>query len=223
MDTPSDLRSPYQPPSADLADSSPGLPPLEPHVRSGAPKVFGVLSIIFASLVLLSSSLGMLMMLATSAFSDLGNLVPEAEKTQDVAAMMEPMVRIYRGIGLQSAILFVMSALLLAIGIGQLRYRVWAQRWSVYWGAAGLVCVAAMVAISLLIISPAYAQFFQGLSQLKPQGDGQPQMPSMGPLAGIFGGTFAVVCVLFYGPYPALMLMFFTRDRVRASMTSSPL
>jgi hypothetical protein len=218
MDTPSDLRSPYQPPTADLTPPPPELQALEPHERSGAPKVFGVLSIIFASLVLLSSSFGILMTLATSAFSDMSNLVPEAEKTQEAAAMMEPMIRVYRGIGLQSAILFVMSALLLAIGIGQVRYRAWARRWSVYWGVAGLVCVAAMVVISLLIISPAYAQFFEGLSQLKPQGDGQ-QMPSMGPLAGIFGGTFAVICVIFYGPYPALLLMFFTRDRVRASMT----
>jgi hypothetical protein len=218
MNTPPDLRSPYQPPMADLAQS-PELSALPPHERSGAPKVFGVLSIVFASLVLLSSSFGVLMTVATSAFSDLGGMVPDAEKTQEVAVMMGPMVRIYRGIGLQSAILFLMSGLLLAIGIGQLRYRAWAQRWSVYWGAAGLVCVAAMVAISLLIISPAYAQFFEGLSHMKPQGEGQPQVPSMGPLAGIFGGTFAVMCVIFYAPYPALMLMFFTRDRVRASMT----
>jgi hypothetical protein len=214
MNTPSDLRTPYQPPTADLTQPSPELPALEAHERSGAPKVFGVLSIIFASLVLLSSSLGMLLTLATSALS----VIPDAEKTQEAAAMFEPMARVYRGIGLQSAILFVMSALLLAIGIGQLRYRAWARRWSVYWGAAGLLCVAAMVVIALLIISPAYVQVFEGLSQLKPQGDGQP-MPSMGPMAGIFGGTFAVLCVIFYAPYPALMLMFFTRDRVRASMT----
>ena len=218
MHTPSDLRSLYEPPAADLGHRS-EVSALEPPERSGAPKVFGVLSIIFASLVLLSSSFGMLMTLATSAFADVGSVAPDAAKTPDVAAAWEPMVRIYRGIGLQSAILFAMSALLLAIGIGQLRYRAWARRWSVYWGVAGLVCVAAMVAISLLIISPAYAQFFEGLSQLKPQGEGQAQMPAMGPLAGIFGGTFAVLCVLFYGPYPALMLMFFTRDRVRASMT----
>ena len=51
----------------------------------------------------------MLMTLATSAFSDLTTVVPDADKTQEMTAMMEPMVRIYRGIGLQSAILFVMS------------------------------------------------------------------------------------------------------------------
>jgi len=34
----------------------------------------------------------------------------------------------------------------------------------------------------------------------------------------VFGGTFAVLCVVVYAPYPALMLLFFSRDRVRASM-----
>jgi hypothetical protein len=192
---------------------------LQPHERSGAPKVFGILSIIFASIVLLFSSMGMLATLATSAASNIGKIVPDADKAAEVTTMMQPMAKVYQGIGLQSAILFVMSALLLAIGIGQLRYRAWAQRWSVYWGAAGLACVGLMVAISLLIIAPAYAQFFESLSHMKPQGDGQAAVPSMGPMAGMFGGTFAVMSVIVYGPYPALMLLFFTRDRVRASMT----
>ncbi len=150
MNTPTDLRSPYQPPNADLTGPPQVLPPLQEHERSGAPKVFGVLSIIFASIVLLSSSLGMLATLATSAATSMGKMVPDPEKAAEVTTMMQPMAKVYQGIGLQSAILFVMSALLLAIGIGQLRYRAWAQRWSVYWGAAGLACVGLMVAISLL-------------------------------------------------------------------------
>ena len=86
--------------------------------------------------------------------------------------MMRPMAKAYEGMGLQSLILFVMSALLLAIGIGQLRFRAWACRWSVYWGVAGLVCVGLMVAISLLIISPAYGELFEAAARLKQQGDG---------------------------------------------------
>ena len=57
------------------------------------------------------------------------------------------------------------------------------------------------------------------MSQVKPPGGGQAEMPSMGPLSGILGGTFAVISVVVYAPYPSLMLLFFTRDRVRASMT----
>jgi hypothetical protein len=33
------------------------------------------------------------------------------------------------------------------------------------------------------------------------------------------GGVFAVIAIILYTPYPALMLLFFTREHVRASMT----
>ena len=39
-----------------------------------------------------------------------------------------------------------------------------------------------MVAISLLIISPAYAELFESMSHIKPQGGGQALAPSMGGL-----------------------------------------
>jgi hypothetical protein len=219
MNTPSDLRSPYLPPSADLSNPLEQLPTLQPHERSGAPKVFGVLSIIFASLVLFSSGLGLLGTAATQAMSSVGASA-NAEKAAEMAAMAQPLAKVYRGIGVLSGILFVMSAMLLAIGIGQLRYRAWARRWSVYWGGAALGCVVVMVAISLLVISPAYGELFDTLSRLQPQGDGQAGMPpQMSGLTTMFGGMFAVFSVLVYTPYPALMLLFFTRDHVRASMT----
>jgi hypothetical protein len=221
MNTPTDLRSPYEPPMADLSQPG-GEAPIQPHERSGAPKVFGVLSIIFASLMLFFSAIGLLATAATSSLENIGSISsPDAEKTEQLNAMMRPMAKVYRGLGLQSLILFVMSALLLAIGIGQLRFRAWACRWSVYWGAAGLVCVGLLVAISLLLISPAYGELFESAARLKPQADGQPALPtSMGGLTAMFGGTFAVLSVIVYAPYPALMLLFFTRARVRASMTS---
>jgi hypothetical protein len=219
MNTPSDLRSPYAPPTADLSQSLPVLAPQ--HERSAAPKVFGILSIIFASITLLSSTLGLLLTAASSALKNMGNMAPDGDKAAEVAAMVGPMAKVYQGIGLLSLIMFVMSVLLLAIGIGQLRYRAWAQRWSVYWGVAGLACVALMVAISMLVVSPAYTEMFDALSRLKPQGDGQAAMPgSMSSFGSIFGGTFAVMTVVLYAPYPALMLLFFTRDQVRASMTT---
>ncbi|HXU01520.1 MAG TPA: hypothetical protein VN903_11030 [Polyangia bacterium] len=219
MNTPVDLRSPYQPPASDLAQGPPELPVLQPHERSGAPKVFGVLSIIFASLILLSSAVGVLFSLAAGMVSDLGSQAGETADAAAAAAMMQPLAKVYQGFGLQSMILFVMSILLLVIGIGQVRYRAWACRWSVYWGAAGLVCVGLMVAISMLIVSPGYAAFLDSLSHIKPQ-EGQAPMPSLGPMSAFVGGTFAVVNVIVYAPYPALMLMFFTRERVRASMTT---
>jgi hypothetical protein len=207
---------------AELSQPVAALPELQPHERSAAPKVFGVLSIIFASVVLLFAAFGLLGTAATSAASSMGSEAPasDPDKAAEVAAMMQPMVKVYSGIGYESLILFVMSAALLVIGIGQLRFRAWACRWSVYWGVAGLVCVGLMVAISLLIISPAYADLFEAMGRLKPNADGGAELGAgMSSLSAVFGGTFAVLCVILYAPYPALMLMFFTRERVRASMT----
>ena len=215
MNTPDDLISPYQPPAADLSQPHGELPRLAPHERSTAPKVFGVLSIIFASIVLLFSTLGLLAGAATGA-AGAGATLPSSSDADKLAAQAG--VKVLEGFAVQSLILFVMSALLLAIGIGQLRYRVWARRWSVYWAGAALACVAVLVAISLLIISPAYAELFDSASQqIKPGAEALGG--SMGSLSAVLGGTFAVMCIIFYTPYPAMMLLFFTRAHVRASMT----
>src|SRR5262245_60075344 len=129
MNTPMDPNSPYQPPAADLSQPVEPLQELPPHQRSAAPKVFGVLSIIFSSLVLLGSTFGLLGTAASSVLEGVSDVANDSEKAAEIKAMVAPMAKIYQGIGLQSMILFVMSALLLAIGIGQLRYRAWARRW----------------------------------------------------------------------------------------------
>jgi hypothetical protein len=213
MNTPDDPRSPYQPPAADLSQPHTELPKLAPHERSPAPKVFGVLSIIFSSIVLLFSTFGLLAGVAAGAA---GHSTAAASSDVDRAAEVVGQ-KILAGFGIQSVILFVMSAVLLAIGIGQLRYRVWARRWSVYWGSAALVCVVVLAAISILIISPAYADLINSAAKAKPGAEALPG--AMGDLSAWLGGTFAVMCVIFYTPYPAMMLLFFTRERVRASMT----
>jgi hypothetical protein len=212
MNTPDDPVSPYQPPAGALSDDRLELPTLAPHERSAVPKVFGVLSIVFASLTLVGSTMGLLAGAATGAAESVGKVSADA----DMSAVMHPLAKVYQGVALQSLILFVMSALLLAIGIGQIRYRAWACRWSVYWGGAALACVAGLVAISMLVIAPAYGELFDAAARAKPGGEGMPG--GMSGISNLFGGTFAVLYVVFYTPYPALMLLFFTRDRVRASM-----
>jgi len=212
MNTPEDPRSPYQPPAADLSQPQTELPKLAPHERSPAPKVFGVLSIIFSSIVLLFSTFGLLAGAAAGAAGHSTAASSDVDRAAEVVGQ-----KILAGFGIQSLILFVMSALLLAIGIGQLRYRAWARRWSVYWGGAALACVAVLAAISILIISPAYADLISSAAHAKQPGT--EALGAMGDLSAWLGGTFAVMCVIFYTPYPAMMLLFFTRERVRASMT----
>src|SRR5262245_32044085 len=102
--------------------------PFSPTNQTGIPKVFGVLSIVFGALVLLfglfSSAAGALPML-------IGSLAQKAKGDPQAGPMLEAISAVYGGIGAIGVIQVVMSGLLLAIGIGQLRYRRWARAWSV--------------------------------------------------------------------------------------------
>ena len=214
--------NPYQAPVADLVQPY-VAPPGPPEQLARAPKVFGVLSIVFASIVMLVGLLGLLAGAAASVMGSAGELTAGAEGGNDdlqkAKLFMGPMVDVYRGISYQSIILTLMSIVLLVIGIGQVRYRKWARSWSVYWGGAALACVAAMIAISMLIITPAYSEMFAGLARMAPNQRGVASASMGNGFMGMMGGSLAVFTVIFYAPYPLLLLFFFSRDNVRAAMT----
>jgi hypothetical protein len=212
-----DPQNPYAPPTSAGEGWSPSPSyPEAPPVPSSAPKVLGVLSIIFGSIVLLFGLLASCGGLAGQGISKVGQLAPQDQKLEAMKVALSYMSTIYTAIGIQGLILTVMSSLLLAIGIGQVRYRRWAGAWSVTWGGLALVALCGMVAISFLMIGPAYQKMFDAIARGTPSGT----IPTAfsGSMANIFGGTSGVMTVLFYAPYPILLLIFFTREHVRASM-----
>jgi hypothetical protein len=73
----------------------------------------------------------------------------------DWAASRDSWAPVFRGITVHGAILCAMSVALIVVGIGQLRGRAWADRWSRTWGIAALAAVAAMIALSLWMTGPA--------------------------------------------------------------------
>ncbi len=210
-----DPQNPYAPPTA-AGEWVPTASPEAPPVVSSAPKVFGVLSIIFASIVLFFGLLTSCAGFAGGGVAQLGRLPAQGSQGEEMKQALSFMGTIYTAIGIQGLILTVMSALLLAIGIGQLRYRRWAGAWSVYWGGLALVSLAGMVAMYFLMIGPAYQKFFDMISRATPSGAMPTQLS--GSIANIFGGTSSAMMVLFYAPYPILLLIFFTREQIRASM-----
>ena len=100
-----------------------------PSELSSAPKTFGVLSIVFSSIVLLWSLPSTLMLMVPFIASKAGNLT--GKNGFGDAAMVSSLKLVYGGIGFIGLLLAIMSGLLLAIGIGQVRYRRWAQKISV--------------------------------------------------------------------------------------------
>jgi hypothetical protein len=192
---------------------------MEPLARPSAgsqvtsvPKVFGTLSTIFSSLGLLIGLMTSFSVLIPWAIGGMEKSIP-GEKTAEVDVMLHAFKQIYGGIGAIGLLLTIMSGLLLAIGIGQIRYKQWARPWTVYWSQAALLSVVGMIAISLMMIGPGYRDLLSAAAAKN-----SASAPDMGALASIFGGTFSGLFVFFYAPYPVLLLAFFTREKVRDAM-----
>lgn len=204
-------------PSAQPAGPAPSLPPPTSAAPTAVPKVFGILSIIFASLMILFSLPTSCMSLAGPAMGTLGQIVPDDDpNAAAVQGMMESIGTAYTAMGVQGLLLLVMSSILLAVGIGQVRYRRWAAEWSVYWGIGGLVSVGLMIALMLGVVGPAYEQMFATIAET----DSTAQLPEgFGSFLGsAIGGWTALMTVIFYAPYPLLMVIFFKRPNVQAAM-----
>ena len=202
---------PFTPPASDTSSAAAEAIPARP---TGAPKVFGVLSIIFASIMLLYS---LMKMLAGGMVGAIGSIRPPTDDPQfaEMQSMFEGMARVYRALAWEGTLVAVLSALLLAIGIGQVRYREWARRWTVYWSYAALAAVVVMVLISVMVIGPAYAHMMDQVARMGPA----KETAMFSGFGSMFGRTSAVITVMFYTPYPLLLAIFFSRPHIRAAMT----
>lgn len=213
-------QNPYSPPAAGASDWDPNVaaataaPEMAP---TSAPKVFGVLSIVFSSITLLTSLFSSCLGLFGGGMTSLSNTLPgNTADAPRIKEMMEFMGTIYTAMGAQGVVFLVMSAILLFVGIGQLRYRRWAAQGSIYWSALALVVLVGVVVMSYAVIGPAYEKMFEMMSK----GGASGALPSelTAKLSGWIGGSTGIASVILYAPYPILMLIFFSRPRIRAAM-----
>lgn len=179
--------------------------------RPGAPKVFGILSIIFGSLMLLGGLMGSCSLAAAGMVESMPEM-RGAPPGVDPRVMVEALGSIYTAIGVMSLMIMAMSGWLLGIGIGQVKYRRWAQKQSVIWGIAGLVSVFIFCLFYFLWIGPAYTGMFEAF------GDDRAAAAISGAASFFVGTGGAVFTVLFYSPYPILMIIFFKKPRVIEAM-----
>jgi hypothetical protein len=175
---------------------------------TAVPRTFGILSIVFASVVLVGSLFGLLGLVVPVLLKH----APPPSRPEDAQALAM-VSSMYLGMGMISAILSVMSALLLALGIGQLRYRAWAAVWSVRWGVVALGAVVVMAILMTKTMSST-------LGSLASTANVNADAAAARNVGSMIGVVYAAMMVLFYSPYPILMLAYFSRDRVRAAMTA---
>jgi hypothetical protein len=200
--------TPEQPPSTEQA---------QPPRVLGGPKVYGILSIIFASLTLLFSlSTGCMAMAGRKG--DLNSWMLKGQPNQEAraAAYQRFYDRTYPATVAQTMIYALMSIGLLVVGIGQLRYKRWARPLSLTWGLVALLCVVATVMISLLVVKPANRELFAEMQRLS-AGTLDAAVNRMAGSMADNPWTLAGSVVL-YAPYPVLLLIYFSRSAVRAAM-----
>jgi len=205
--------------------TSPGPNPLSGPAVSRAPKAFGVLSLIFASLMLLVNLPVSCGSLAGAGMSEamLGmefDLDKDDAPAAQVHEAAEALHDVYLGLGLIGLMLVGMSGWLIGVGVGQLKYRPWGRAQSVWWGGIGVGAVAAMVVIWFALIGPGYADFFGILADRSPElykADGV-----AGPMVGrAFAWVGSILNVIVFLPYPLLLLILFRSDRLRRAMSGA--
>jgi hypothetical protein len=174
---------------------------------TAVPRTFGILSIVFSSLVLVGSLFGLIGLIVPVMLKH----APPPTRSEDAQAMAM-LSSMYLGMGLISAILSVLSALLLALGIGQLRYRAWAAVWSVRWS---IIALGSLVVMAILLTTTMRSTL-GSVGAMAPT----PNAKAAQDVGSMIGIVYASLMVLFYSPYPILMMVYFSRDRVRAAMNA---
>jgi hypothetical protein len=186
-------------------------PQAVPH--SSAPKVLGVLSIIFASLTLAFTALGGL---TSSAMRGSTGAMSTAPAAQAMAHYQEA-IRVPSYVNM--AVLIVLSLALLMVGAGQVGYRRWAASFSVLWGALALVALGGMIAMNVVWMAPAKDAFMAEMARAASAVGGREAAIQSLVFSSMGGSWIVYLSLIPYAPYPLLLLLYFTRAKVRQSMT----
>jgi len=202
----------------------------ERRATSRAPKVCGVLSIIFASIVLLGGLMGTCGGFAGSSLTDIdlqfddvrvgGEAIGDPELRARVVELVKDNIGgMYLSTGIISLVFAAMSAWLLAIGIGQVGYRAWARRHTMLWGWIALAVLLGVLVFSMVVIGPWYQTF---LDEIQKYGNGfdsgmRVRFGSLGTVAGMGVGIFTI---FFFAPYPIVLLSIFKGERAKRAMTA---
>jgi hypothetical protein len=171
------------------------------------PRTLGTLSIVFASVVLFFSLFGLIGLVVPILVAH----APPSSRPED-AAIVAGVSRMYGAMGGISALLAVMSGALLALGIGQRRYRKWAAVWGVRWAVVALGAVVIMAWTMATMFSSSMFDMMAASNHAAaaPAHD----------VGRAIGMVYAVMMVMLYAPYPIVMLVLLTRRHVRAAMTA---
>jgi hypothetical protein len=176
------------------------------------PRTLGILSIIFGSLIALWSlislalnSLGNAVMGNMAAAGNLPHQPGQPDPTVFMAKMQEVMAQMAPYIYGLTLGRFVMSVALIIVGFGLYKQRRWGRSGAIAWGALALLFIVVELSISIGIVQPRTTAVMQQVFAGLPNGD---QMaPMMNAMKGMQGGMTVFFNLLFYAPFPIVLLV----------------
>ena len=169
--------------------------------RHPAPKVLGILSLVFGGIVVLLTLVG----LTLSGAGALDQL-PGSQRTSidQYLSAIEPAATILM------VAMIAMSVGLMVIGIGQLGYKRWARQAAIIWSFLGFLVVAGLVLHHYMSVVPAFTVFLDSLGDFA-------EMRQMLEGSTSAGGILSVVMYL---PYPIVQLVLMRKPAVVAAMSN---
>jgi hypothetical protein len=124
-----------------------------PPAPSGAPHVFGILSIVFGGLIILSSLWSLVSAVSTAALGPVfASLLPAAAMPPDVMLTWAICTAATAGL------MLFMSIALLVSGIGLVRKRAWGRTWSFVWSLVAFPVLLVRLVIWHAGVEPATAK-----------------------------------------------------------------
>ena len=186
-----------------------GYPGQLPGEVPKAPKVLGILSIVFGGIVALFTLFNVVAG-ASPDFGSMGGTMGGFDSAAVVEAE-EQFAEETRTTSLISGLLnLVMAVSLIFIGIGQFKYKKWAAPASVKWGIVALLVLVVDAVIQFTVTLPAMEELFTRLMAA------EPDLPDV---RGVIKAA-SVVPLLLNLPYPIILITIFRKPKVVAAMTN---
>jgi hypothetical protein len=201
----------YAPPAAD------GPPPRfasvpNPHAGPKAYRVIGVLSIVFASLMIAISISNFFVKDPTQAI--VAEALAKLPPTVEWQKQLEPLWRrMYVSGMIENAVLLAMSGVLLVLGVGQWRFARWSWFPTIVWSALALACTAALCIVQLTVQAPAFAATMRYVQRAIPSGLPPQQKMSLQVTEWIMNAWWLAIPI--YAPYPIVVFSIVGRRSIR--------
>jgi len=185
-------------------------PPAYPPAPPSGPRTLGTLSIIFGAIVAAFSFFGAVGGAGMAGM--MTNLMKRLPGNANLTAMEDYLHAIRIPSLIQGLVFLAMSIWLIVLGVGQRRYRAWAARQSVTWSVIGLVVLVGAMVMHLAVIGPAAGRMMEEMMR---HTDPAMQNP-FGPFIR-FSGIFSII---FYAPYPIILIVTFRKPAVVSAMNT---